>query len=108
MRSPLVFLVLAGALALAAPSMAEMVNFKADLKAASEVPPNDSKGSGSVTATYDTASKKLSCKGSYSGLTGRLPQLISTDRPNPVITPPCKFQCSLMRPRKARSKETRR
>jgi CHRD domain len=70
MRSPLVFLVLAGALALATPSMAEMVNFKADLKAASEVPPNDSKGSGSVTATYDTASKKLTYKGSYSGLTG--------------------------------------
>ena len=70
MRSPLVFLVLAGALALATPSMAEMVNFKADLKAASEVPPNDSKGSGSVTATYDTAGKKLSYKGSYSGLTG--------------------------------------
>ena len=29
-----------------------------------------SKGSGSVTATYDTASKKLSYKGSYSGLIG--------------------------------------
>jgi hypothetical protein len=43
---------------------------KADLKAASEVPPNDSKGSGSMTATYDTAGKKLSYKGSYSGLTG--------------------------------------
>ena len=43
---------------------------KADLKAASEVPPNDSKGSGSMTATYDTASKKLCYKGSYSGLTG--------------------------------------
>jgi hypothetical protein len=47
-----------------------MVNFKADLKGASEVPPNDSKGFGSVAATYDTASKKLSYKGSYSGLTG--------------------------------------
>lgn len=57
---------MAGALTLATPSMAEMANFKADLKAASEVPPNDSKGSGSVTATYDTASKKLSYKGSYS------------------------------------------
>jgi hypothetical protein len=67
MRLPLVFLVLAGALALATPSVAEMVNFKADLKAASEVPPNDSKGSGSVTATYDTVGKKLSYKGSYSG-----------------------------------------
>jgi hypothetical protein len=43
---------------------------KADLKASNEVPPNDSKGKGSVTATYDTASKKLSWKGSYSDLTG--------------------------------------
>jgi hypothetical protein len=69
-RSAFVALAFAGALALATPSTAEMVNFKADLKAASEVPPNDSKGSGSVTATYDTASKKLSYKGGYSGLTG--------------------------------------
>ena len=69
-RSVLGALALAGALTLATPSMAEMANFKADLKAASEVPPNDSKGSGSVTATYDTASKKLSYKGSYSALTG--------------------------------------
>jgi len=69
-RSAFVALVLDGALALATPSMAEMVNFKADLKAASEVPPNDSKGSGSMTATYDTASNKLCYKGSYSGLTG--------------------------------------
>ena len=69
-RSAVVALVFAGALALATPSMAEMVNFKADLKAASEVPPNGSKGSGSMTTTYDTASKKLSYKGSHSGLTG--------------------------------------
>ena len=46
------------------------VNLKADLKAASEVPPTDSKGTGSVTATFDTASKKLSWKGNVSGLTG--------------------------------------
>jgi hypothetical protein len=32
-----------------------------------EVPPNSSTGTGALTATYDTASKK---KGSYSGLTG--------------------------------------
>jgi hypothetical protein len=69
-RSVLGALALAGALTLATPSLAEMTNLKADLKAASEVPPNDSKGSGSVTATYDTASKKLSYKGSYSGLAG--------------------------------------
>jgi hypothetical protein len=53
-----------------APAMAEIVNFKADLKASSEVPPTNSKGTGTVTATYDTSSKKLTWKGTYSGLTG--------------------------------------
>lgn len=64
--------VLAGAALtlLASSAMAAMVNFKADLKSSSEVPPNDSKGSGTVTATYDTASKKLTWKGTYSGLSG--------------------------------------
>ena len=57
----------AAAFALAHPAMAAMVNLKADLKATSEVPPTDSKGSGSVTATFDTASKKLSWKGSVFG-----------------------------------------
>ena len=60
----------ASALMLATPSMAAMVNLKADLKASAEVPPNDSKGTGAVTATYDTASKKLSWKGSYKDLSG--------------------------------------
>jgi len=50
--------------------MAANVNLKADLKGASEVPPVDTKGAGSVTATYDTASKKLSWKGNVSGLSG--------------------------------------
>src|SRR5262249_61731767 len=54
----------------ATPSMAANVNLKADLKGASEVPPVDSKGAGSVSATYDTATKKLSWKGSVSGLSG--------------------------------------
>ena len=57
-------------LAIASPSMAASINMKADLKGASEVPPTDSKGTGSVTATFDTASKKLSWKGSVSGLSG--------------------------------------
>ena len=42
----------------------------ADLKAASEVPPNDSKGTGAVTATYDTASKKFTYTITYMNLTG--------------------------------------
>jgi hypothetical protein len=60
----------AASLTFAAPALAETVNLKADLKASNEVPPTDSKGSGSVTATYDTASKKLSWKGNVTGLTG--------------------------------------
>jgi hypothetical protein len=55
---------------LAAPAMAETVNFKATMNGASEVPPNQSKGTGAVTATYDTATKKLTYKGNYSGLSG--------------------------------------
>jgi hypothetical protein len=52
------------------PALAETVTFKAALKASSETPANNSKGTGSVTATYDTASKVLTWKGTYSGLTG--------------------------------------
>src|SRR5215471_13319878 len=70
LRSGLAALACAGTLAIAIPSMAATVNLKADLKGSSEVPPTDSKGSGSVTATYDTASKKLSWKGNVSGLSG--------------------------------------
>jgi hypothetical protein len=55
---------------LAVPAMAETVNFKATMNGATEVPPNQSKGTGAVTATYDTATKKLSYKGNYSGLSG--------------------------------------
>jgi hypothetical protein len=72
MRQSLVFsgFAIALALAFASPSYAESVQFKADLKGSVEVPPNQSAGTGSVTATYDTASKMLTWKGSYSGLTG--------------------------------------
>src|SRR5262245_52581090 len=58
------------ALAFAVPSMAANVNLKADLRGSNEVPPVDTKGTGSVTATYDTASKKLSWRGNVSGLSG--------------------------------------
>jgi hypothetical protein len=70
LRFTLAALTCAAAFALATPSMAAMVNLKAELKASNEVPPNSSKGTGEVTAAYDTASKKLSWKGTYSGLTG--------------------------------------
>ena len=61
---------LAACVMFASPVFAEKVSFKADLKASEEVPPNDSKATGTVTATYDSASKKLTWKGNYSGLTG--------------------------------------
>lgn len=57
-------------LASASPSYAAPVQFKADLKGASEVPPNTTGGSGSVTASYDPATKQLTWSGTYSGLTG--------------------------------------
>jgi hypothetical protein len=57
-------------LALTPAAFAEMVNYKADLKASSEVPANDSKGTGALTATYDTASKKLTYSATYKDLTG--------------------------------------
>jgi len=59
-----------GALLARTPSYAATESFKADLKGSSEVPPNETKGTGTVTATYDPATKELSWKGSYSGLTG--------------------------------------
>jgi hypothetical protein len=47
-----------------------MEKFKADLTGPGEVPPTTSKGTGSIEATYDTATKTLTWSGSYSGLTG--------------------------------------
>jgi hypothetical protein len=52
------------------PVRAETVILKAELKAPNEKPPSQSKGTGSLTATYDTNSKVLSWKGTHSGLTG--------------------------------------
>jgi hypothetical protein len=54
----------------AMPVKAEMQSYKADLKATSEVPPTTSQGTGTLTATFDTASKKLLWKGTMSGLSG--------------------------------------
>jgi len=70
LRPALVVLACAGALAFASPSMAEMMKMKADLKTSNEVPPVQGAGTGSVDVTYDSASKKLSWKGTYAGLTG--------------------------------------
>jgi hypothetical protein len=49
---------------------AETVKFKANMDAAQEVPPNDSKGKGTADLTYDTASKNLTWTITFVGLTG--------------------------------------
>jgi hypothetical protein len=53
---------------LAGPAFAE--KFKATLDGKSEVPPNTSAGTGTADIDYDPATKKLSWKLTYSGLTG--------------------------------------
>jgi hypothetical protein len=69
-RSGIAGLAFAACLA-AGPALAEVVTFKPiTLQASAEVPPNDSAGTGAVTVTYDTVSKKLTWQGTYSGLTG--------------------------------------
>jgi len=70
LRPVLAGFVLTAFLFAASSSFAAAVNYTATLKGASEVPPNDSKGTGTVTATYDTASKKFTYTVTYAGLTG--------------------------------------
>jgi CHRD domain len=65
--------VILGAVALFAVSAAahaETMAFKATLNGASEVPPTTSAGTGTATATLDTATKMLSWDVTYSGLSG--------------------------------------
>ena len=57
-------------LAGASTAYAAMENFTADLKGAGEVPAVDSKGTGTLTATYDTATKKLTYTVTYKDLSG--------------------------------------
>ena len=71
MRTLLMAAIAASAL-LAGPALAETMHFKAALSPQSEVPPHpDLKGSGSVEATLDTASMKLTYTATYDGLTGK-------------------------------------
>ena len=61
---------LTAALVSAGPALAEKMTMKATLNGASEVPANDSKGTGSAEIGFDTASKALTWKVTYSGLSG--------------------------------------
>jgi hypothetical protein len=61
----------AALLAFAPAAFAATETYTADLKAANEVPAiSDSKGAGTLNATYDTTSKKLTYTVTYKDLTG--------------------------------------
>jgi CHRD domain len=49
---------------------AATINLKADLKASAEVPPKDSAGTGTLTATLDTETNEFTYHAEFSGLTG--------------------------------------
>jgi hypothetical protein len=51
-------------------AQAATINLKADLKASAEVPPKDSAGTGSLTATLNTETDQLTYHIEFSGLTG--------------------------------------
>ena len=52
------------------PALAEVLHYKVALTSAAETPPHDSKGTGTLNATYDTDTKALEWTIDYSGLTG--------------------------------------
>ena len=52
------------------PGRAEPIKIKADLSALQETPPNSSKATGSLTGTFDPATKVLTYDVTYSDLTG--------------------------------------
>lgn len=52
------------------PVLAEKTAFAADLKGTSQVPPNDSAGTGKAEVSYDDTSQTLTWTITYSGLSG--------------------------------------
>ena len=71
-RSGIASLALAAFLATGSAGVAQTVSYRANLSGHGEVPPNDSKGTGVMNATYDKSSKKLTWTATYSGLTGNV------------------------------------
>lgn len=55
---------------MSAPAHAEMLQFKATLSGAQEVPPKTTEGKGDALATLDTTTKTLSYTATYTGLSG--------------------------------------
>ena len=67
-RTMLATLALGATIAFAGPAFADKM--KATLNGKSEVPPNTSAGTGTADIDYDAATKKLTWKVTYSGLSG--------------------------------------
>jgi hypothetical protein len=63
-------LIAAAILSMPLGALARTMAFKADLTAASEVPPKNSQGTGSLTGSLDTATHVFTYHLTYSGLTG--------------------------------------
>lgn len=70
LRSVVAGLSFVALLAVAPASVAASETYTAVLTTAAEVPPVDGKGSGTLTATYDTATKKLTYTVTYKELSG--------------------------------------
>lgn len=70
LRSAIASVGVAALLAIAPASFAATETYTAELKTASEVPPVTGMGSGMLTATYDTATKKLTYSVTFKDLSG--------------------------------------
>ena len=62
----------AAALLFAGSARAETLQYTVEMRGANEVPPNDSPGIGHADVTFDTASRDLTWRVTYSGVTGPL------------------------------------
>ena len=70
MRTAVMASALAAGFAIASTASAEVVTYNVNLVSSAEVPPNDSAAKGTATVTFDTATKKLTWQGTYTGLSG--------------------------------------
>ncbi|MES2751421.1 MAG: CHRD domain-containing protein [Pseudomonadota bacterium] len=69
-RFALVAWTIGACVALSGPALAEKITMKVNLTGASEVPAVTSPGKGTADVSFDTATKVLTWKVNYSGLTG--------------------------------------
>jgi hypothetical protein len=65
-------LAVAAGLASASEAVAASISFRAELKGANVVPPNEAGATGYLTATFDTVTKRLTWTGSHSGLSSKI------------------------------------